>query len=116
MGGSDRITIIWSDGAIKKQWLRVTVKTTGATGLVFPDVFYFGNAVGDSGNSTTNTVVNTMDEMRARLDPHKTKLNPAGIENHHDYNRSGAVNTMDEMIARLNTTTNLNDLDLITAP
>ena len=116
VGGSDRITIIWADNAIRKQWLQVTVKSNIATGLARPDVFYFGNAVGDSGNDTTNTAVTTMDEMRARLDPHKSKLNPAGIENPHDYNRSGAVNTMDEMISRLNTTTLLDDLSLITAP
>ena len=79
-------------------------------------MFYFGNAVSDSGNSTANAVVNTMDEMRARLDPHKHKMNPAGIENPHDYNRNGLINTMDEMIARLNTATEMDDLNLITAP
>ncbi|MCK4624141.1 MAG: right-handed parallel beta-helix repeat-containing protein, partial [Phycisphaerae bacterium] len=44
LGGSDRITIIWVNNAIQKQWLQVTVKATAATGLTAPDVFYFGNA------------------------------------------------------------------------
>ncbi len=116
VGGSDRVTVIWADGDIQKQWLQVTVKANLATLLANPDMFYFGNAVGDSGNSTTDTAVTTMDAMRARLDPHKSLLNPADIENPQDYNRSGVVSTMDEMIARLNNTTMLNDLNLITAP
>ena len=48
-GGSDRVTIIWDDNAIEKQWLQVTVKATDNTGLVADDVFYFGNAVGEAG-------------------------------------------------------------------
>ena len=33
VGGSDRVTIIWADGAIRNQWLRVYVLATAATGL-----------------------------------------------------------------------------------
>jgi len=45
IGGSDRVTIIWPDNAIAKQWLQVTVLPTANTGLAAADVFYFGNAV-----------------------------------------------------------------------
>src|SRR5205814_10173492 len=31
--GSDRIEIVWPDGAIQKQWLQVTVKADANTGL-----------------------------------------------------------------------------------
>ncbi|MCK4276210.1 MAG: right-handed parallel beta-helix repeat-containing protein, partial [Phycisphaerae bacterium] len=48
-GGSDRITIIWADNAIEKQWLQVTVLATANTGLATNDVFYFGNAIGETG-------------------------------------------------------------------
>lgn len=48
VGGSDRVTIIWSDGAILNQWVEVTVLATGVTGLASSDVFYYGNAVGDN--------------------------------------------------------------------
>jgi hypothetical protein len=47
-GDPDRVTIIWADGAIKNQWLQVTVLPGAATGLNFADVFYFGNLIADS--------------------------------------------------------------------
>ena len=46
-GGSDRVTIIWDDGAVVGTWLEVTVKAGGHTGLAADDVFYFGNLPGD---------------------------------------------------------------------
>ena len=52
--GSDRVTITWPDGAITNEWLQVTVNATAITGLAQPDVFYFGNAVGETGNNPAN--------------------------------------------------------------
>src|SRR5205823_971379 len=49
-GGSDRVEVVWPDGAIQKQWLQVMVLNTPNTGLVASDVFYFGNAPGESGD------------------------------------------------------------------
>ena len=49
VGGSDRITLIWPDGAIKNTWLQVVVAAGGAIGLSAADTFYCGNAVGESG-------------------------------------------------------------------
>ena len=46
-----RITLIWDDGAIRNRWLRVTVLPTDHTGLAAPDVFYFGNLAGDTGDA-----------------------------------------------------------------
>jgi len=48
VNGKDRVTIIWADGAIQNQWLRVTVLPTAETGLASEDVFLYGNAVGDT--------------------------------------------------------------------
>jgi hypothetical protein len=48
--GSYRVTLIWAGGAIENQWLQVAVLATPNTGLSQPDVFYFGNAVGEAGN------------------------------------------------------------------
>jgi hypothetical protein len=48
VGGSDRVTIIWADYAIKDQWLEVTVKAGGNIGLPEDHVFYFGNIIGDT--------------------------------------------------------------------
>jgi len=45
--GSDRITLIWPDGEIQNQWVKVTVKATANTGLATDDVFSFCNVIGD---------------------------------------------------------------------
>ena len=68
--GADRVTLIWEDGAIRNCWLQVTVLATDATGLAENEVFYVGNAVGESGNSTTDALVNATDEIGARNNPH----------------------------------------------
>jgi hypothetical protein len=47
IGGSDRVTLVWADGAIVNQWIEVTVLGNANTGLDADDVFYIGNAVGD---------------------------------------------------------------------
>jgi len=52
-GGSDRVTIIWKDGAIRQIWLQVTVKASDATGLVQDDVFYYANLPGDADSNGT---------------------------------------------------------------
>jgi len=48
VGGSDRITFTWADGAITNCWLRVTMMSSIDTGLETNDLFYVGNAVGDA--------------------------------------------------------------------
>jgi hypothetical protein len=114
-GGSTRIEFTWADGAIKNKWLQVSVKADANTGLSAADVFYFGNAVGESGDSAADTVVNSADELGARNDPHSF-MNPAGITNAHDYNRDGRVDALDQIIARNNATTSATALSLITTP
>jgi len=47
VGSSDRVTLIWADGAIRNQWVKVTVLATDNTGLAEDDVFCFGNVIGD---------------------------------------------------------------------
>ncbi|MGE3311711.1 MAG: RHS repeat-associated core domain-containing protein [Limisphaerales bacterium] len=114
-GGSDRITLIWLDNAIQKQWLQVHVLATPNTGLANPDVFYFGNAIGDSGDNTSNAQVNVLDEAAVRAHPHNF-LDPAPLNSAHDFNRDRNVNVLDEAIARANATSFLNALKLITVP
>ncbi|MDY7011119.1 MAG: hypothetical protein SVV80_10265 [Planctomycetota bacterium] len=117
-GGSDRITIIWADNSIAKQWLQVTVKATAATGLAEPDVFYFGNAIGETGNSPTDATVKPTDEIGARNNPHTLggPEGPAGIDDVYDFNRDKKVGPTDEIIARTNGTSSLTALKLITVP
>ncbi|MEE8450566.1 MAG: beta-propeller fold lactonase family protein [Thermoguttaceae bacterium] len=113
--GSDRITFVWADRAIEKQWLRVTVGANDRTGLPVPDVFYFGNAPGEAGDSVVNAIVNATDEIVARNFQHGA-VGPAAIEDPYDYNRDGLVNATDQIIARENQTNPLSMLRLITAP
>jgi hypothetical protein len=117
ISGSDRVVILWADGAIKKEWLRVTVHANERTGLAQSDVFYFGNALGDSGlgNSATQATVNTTDELGARNNP-QSVFNNIPLTNAYDYNRDGAVNTSDGLLARNNPTGAGNALRLIAPP
>lgn len=113
--GSTRIEFTWPDGAVKNEWLQVTVKADTHTGLSAADIFYFGNAVGESGNSASDAIVNSADELGARTDPHSF-MNPATITEVHDYNRDGRVDAADQIIARDNTTTASTALSLIATP
>jgi hypothetical protein len=113
--GTDRVTLTWPDNAIRKTWLQVTVRATAGTGLASPDVFYFGNAVGESGNDPANARVTAIDETGARANQ-RSFLNPASIDFRFDYNRDRLVNATDQLIARSNTTSFVNALRLITVP
>ena|GEM_PF-4381356 len=51
VGGADRVTLIWPDGAIVNTWVEITAKSDangGGIGLPDDDAFYFGSSVGDS--------------------------------------------------------------------
>lgn len=114
-GGGDRVELIWADGMILNQWLQVSLLANTHTGLAANDTFYFGNAVGESGNSATDTFVDGSDFAGARDDPHNF-LSRADVTNVHDYNRDSFVDGTDLAIARDDTTNFLTSLKLITAP
>jgi hypothetical protein len=117
-GGNDnssRVTLIWPTGAAIKQWLQVTLKANDNTGLTTPDVFYFGNAVGESGNVTGDYSVSITDEIIARNNP--VSINPGTtVINRFDYNRDGTVSVVDQILARNNITTGATKLKQITVP
>jgi hypothetical protein len=98
VGGSDRITLTFPDGAIRNTWLRVTVGANARTGLAQPDAFYFGNLVGDTGPGGT-PVVNAIDLARVRGAVGTAK---AALKRQYDLNRDGAVNAVDVLIVRAN--------------
>ncbi len=114
-GGSDRVELVWADGAIQKQWLQVTMLADAATGLSVPDTFYFGNAVGEAGDSAGNAMVDVTDELSARNNQ-TGFLNPAALTNPYDYNRDRIVDVTDQLIARNNQTGLFSRLNLIAAP
>jgi len=111
--GADRVEIVWANNAIEKTWLQVTVLSNSDTGLPqlegapagAGDVFYFGNAVANSGlgDAATLATVNTTDEIAARNN-HASLEDEISIANLFDYNRDGEVTTADDLAARNNPT------------
>ena len=106
--GSDRVTIVWADGAIANTWLQVTIPATG-------NVFYFGSAVGETGNSAANAFVSAADEIGVRSNVTDVG-EPAGVDNVYDFNRDNAVDAADELIARSNRRLLSGALPLVSAP
>lgn len=94
VGGSDRVTLIWPNSTIAKQWLQVTVLANANTGLDSPDVFYFGNAVGESGNTAADAKVTSADALRVL----NNITASAAITSPNDHNRDGRVASADRLI------------------
>jgi hypothetical protein len=113
--GSDRVTIVWSDNAIRRQWLQVTVLATPNTGLTAADVFYYGNAVGETGNSAADARVDAADMLAVRSH-FRSFRDPATIDDPHDLNRDGRVDATDLLLARNNQTGLATSLKMITIP
>ena len=106
---SDRITITFADGAIAGEWLEVTYIPTS-------EKFYFGNAIGETGNSITNAQVTPADEIGIRDNPHILGSNPAAVIDVYDFNRDKKVGPTDCVICRNNGTNSSTALQLITVP
>lgn len=104
LGGSDRVHIIWPDGAIYGVWLEVTVKGNDAaggfnanTGLAKSDVFYFGHRPGDTGgNGGSAAVTSAFDELGARTN---TGANEP-VTSLYDFDRNKVVSAGDQLFAR----------------
>ena len=97
--GADRITLVWADGAIQQQWLEVQLSPSARNFLPHADRFYFGNAIGESGNSLSNTLVNAIDVIAAR-DNQRGPFNRAALEDPYDFNRDRLVTATDVILAR----------------
>ena len=99
VGGSDRITLAWPDGAVRNTWLRVTVRALPQSGLAADDVFTFGNLVGETGDAATVLGVGTGDVLDTRS---RRATGAATINNVYDHNRDGSVNVLDYAAAASN--------------
>jgi len=104
-GGSDRITLYFSDfsapptavpSGVANGWLGVTIKANPDTGLARPDTFYFGNLIGETGDALTPTRVSAADlgGLKAHLNQQATVASP------YDINHDGRVNALDLGIAK----------------
>jgi len=103
VGGSDRVTLTWPDGAVRNTWLRVGVRSGTGSGLSAPDIFFFGNLVGETGEpagaAPAGFRVDAADVLAVRR-----AISPraAGLTSRYDLNRDGVVNVLDEAVARPN--------------
>jgi hypothetical protein len=96
--GSIRLELVWDDNAIQNEWVQVTLKANANTGLAADDVFYFGNAIGETGNSATDAIVDAADALGTRVN----HTSAATITNRYDFNRDRVVDAIDDMIAHDN--------------
>lgn len=98
VSGSDRVEIIWADFAILNTWLEVAVAANGNTGLAQSDTFYFGNAVGETGNMADNAEVNARDFLRTL---NHLLINPnaaVDIASPYDFDRDGLITSQDFLV------------------
>ncbi len=106
-----RVTIIWANNAIQKQWLEVKVLPTAATGFSTVKSFFFGNAIGESGNSSLNAAVTSADASGALNNLHPVADLP--ISSRFDYNRDRKIISSDASIALNNLAVGPSALQLI---
>jgi beta-glucanase (GH16 family)/regulation of enolase protein 1 (concanavalin A-like superfamily) len=109
--GSDRVELIWPDGAIADEWLQITVKANTNTGLPAPDVFYFGNLIGDTANDAAGpaAIVSAADLATLRI----AAGMPTTVATSADVNKDGVVDAADTGIVRPRLT---HSLPFLTAP
>jgi len=68
---------------------------TSTTGLASPDVFYLGNAIGESGDNPANARVNASDQVAVRNNP-RGIVDPVSILSPLYFDRDGLVGPADE--------------------
>ena len=102
-GGSDRVSVTFADGAVRNAWLQVTLAATLDTRLAAPDVFYFGNLVGETGDDPAGAgealSVTAPDVRRTRAALGRTD---ADSLRRFDFNRDGVVNVVDLAVVKGN--------------
>jgi hypothetical protein len=110
--GSDRVSLAWENNTIQNGWLQVTIKSNANTGLAEPYKVFWGNAIGETGNSSMDAFVDGTDIVGVR-DNFRNFLDPAMVDNRHDHNKDHFVDGTDLVISRDNSTNFLNSLNLI---
>lgn len=98
--GSDRVLLEFGNGEITNGWLQVRVKASATTGLDTDNVFYFGNAIGETGNDPGNAIVNLSDIALTRSN--QTGFSTTDVLDLYDFNRDARVNLADVSLARSN--------------
>jgi hypothetical protein len=99
--GSDRVSLAWPDNSIRNTWLQVTVKANERTGLTAPDVFYFGNLVGETGEGNPAGVARVNEIDVAAANRRQVVLATEPITSNVDMDRDGKVNAIDIAATKL---------------
>jgi hypothetical protein len=117
-GASDRVTLVWPDGAVRNTWLEVTVLANDHTGLATPHTFHFGNLVGDTGagGDRAGLRVDALDLAAVRRGFSADASDPAGPAARLDFNRDGRVTATDYFLARQNLSASLGSPFVAPAP
>jgi hypothetical protein len=105
--GSDRVELTWAGGRIQNEWVQVTLKADADTGLTAPDVFYFGNLAGDTGDAGATVTAVDLSRTRAQLG------RAAAANSPYDHRRDGRIDVRDVAAVRANL---FQSVRLITAP
>jgi hypothetical protein len=99
--GSDRVTLVWADGAIVDKVLRVIARAGPATGLAAPDVFYFANVAGEVDvPGALYPSVGRIDAEDVILVRSALSPRPAPVTSAADVNHDGRVNAADLALVR----------------
>ena len=103
-GGTDRVTLIWPDGAIRNTWVRIEVRPNERTGLTVPDVFFYGSLAGESSGSgqRNSETVNALDLTAMKRAVTVVGARPVAITETADHNRDGRVNALDLAVVKRN--------------
>jgi hypothetical protein len=100
VGPLRRVTLVWEDGAVRDQWLRVTVLPTVRTGLAAPDLFAFGNLAGDTGDAAAGAAAEVTDADVTETLKHRRSYSTP--DDPFDHDRNYFVNDADADVARRN--------------
>ncbi|MEX0677475.1 MAG: choice-of-anchor Q domain-containing protein [Pirellulales bacterium] len=102
LGGSDRVEIVWADGVIKNTYLQVIVAANDITGLAAPDVFFFGNRIGDTftNSSPTTFITGAVDQIEVRGATPAFDLPVTSVL---DFDKNGLLDANDQIVSRGNT-------------
>ena len=100
-GGSDRVTLVWPDGAIVNKTVHVFLKANAATGLSRAEYFGATSLVGETGDDAAPAGapagrVTVLDALRAR----RALFSSATITSRYDFNRDGRVSPVDLAVVR----------------
>jgi hypothetical protein len=91
-GGADRFILTFPDNSIRDRWLQATVKPSAHSVLARPDVFYFGNLVGETGDAASPLRVTALDLAGTRRARGNARV---GLTNPYDITRNGLVTATD---------------------